>query len=76
MVDTGKGSKNTFDDFQAKTINENHNSRQAVMTAYLFAGYGAETKYSTSMRDVETYAAKRAGDRFEGGGACRVSRVV
>lgn len=74
VVDTSKGANNTYANFQAKTINENHNSRIAILDAQLWAcGVGLETKTSTSTGDVEVYLAKRLGAYLDSAGTVRLS---
>ena len=74
VVDTSKGANNTYANFQAKTINENHNSRIAILDAQLWAcGVGLETKTSTSTGDVEVYLAKRLGAYLNSAGTVRLS---
>ena len=58
--DTSK--TNTFASFQAKSINENHNSRLAIMSALLAnLGMGYEVKYSATDGYNEAYHAQRMG---------------
>ena len=60
--DSGKGDKNTWANFKDKAINENHNSRAAIMTALLSTdGNGVEKKFSTSSGLNEVYHAFRTG---------------
>ena len=60
--DTSKGANNTFANYQANTINENHNTRVAIMVALLGnSGVGNETKFSTSTGIKEAYNAIRMG---------------
>lgn len=75
IVDTSKVAANTFANFQAKAINENHNTRVAVMSAQLSpSGLGAEVKFSTSTLQNEIYAAKFInGVQFNNQGTVRVS---
>ena len=63
VLDTNKSdSVNTFNNFKAKTINENHNSRVAILTSLLGnAGTGYEEKFSTSDLKFEAYHAQRMG---------------
>ncbi|MEQ1815243.1 MAG: hypothetical protein ABL861_01995 [Nitrosomonas sp.] len=75
VVDTSKGANNTYANFQAKTINENHNSRIAILDAQLWAcGVGLETKTSTSTGAVETALAKRLGAYLDSSGTVRLSQ--
>jgi hypothetical protein len=51
---------NTYSNFLSKTINENHNSRIAILQAILSNnGVGFETKLSTTTNTVTTYLAQR-----------------
>ena len=55
-----KSSTNTYADFETKTINENHNSRVAILQALLGnSGIGLEAKLSTSTRQSSNYLAQR-----------------
>lgn len=74
VVDTAKGANNTFDNFKAKTINENHNTRVAILDAQLWAcGVGLETKTSTTTNTAEVYLAKRLGIYLNSAGTVRLS---
>jgi len=65
---------NTYANFLAKAINENHNTRAAVISAQLFkCGYGVERKFSTSTSSFETYFAARLGGQFDSAGTARLS---
>lgn len=58
-TDTGN---NTYAKYTTKTINENHNSRVAILQALLgSSGVGFETKYSTSSTQMTNYFAQRVG---------------
>ena len=58
--DSARGDSNTFNNFQSKSINENHNSRVAILQALLSNnGVGFETKLSTSTNSVTNYLAQR-----------------
>ena len=58
LMDTSKGSNNTFNNFDNKAINENHNSRSAMLQALLSkSGEGFEEKLSSSTNQTETYQA-------------------
>jgi len=73
VVDTSKAN-NTYANFLAKAINENHNTRAAVISAQLFkCGYGVERKFSTSTSSFETYFAARLGGQFDSAGTARLS---
>jgi hypothetical protein len=66
---------NTFSKYQAKTINENHNSRIAILQALLGnSGVGFETKYSTTNQHMTNYFAQRVGPSIaDAMGVIRVS---
>ena len=76
VVDTGK-STNTFENYTGKSVNENHNSRVAIMFAQLSlfgAGLGVENKYSGSINTNQLYAATIVnGTRFSNSGTFRIS---
>ena len=67
IVDTGAwtGSgpyfrKSTLANWQSKSVNENHNTRVAVLDCQIFpCGYGAESKFSSSALVVQNYVAHR-----------------
>jgi hypothetical protein len=64
VLDTSKSDTvNTFANFKLKdVINENHNSRVAILTALLSnAGTGYEEKFSTTELKFEAYHAQRMG---------------
>jgi hypothetical protein len=82
VVDTGKpddpnntmASGNSYRHYQNKTVNENHNSRMAILTAQEFpCGLGIETKLSTTTGIRETYFAIRLGAQFDNSGTARLS---
>jgi hypothetical protein len=67
---------NTYDNYVKKSINENHNSRPAIMCAQLSLfghGLGVEQKFSTSTKSNEIYAAIAFGSRFNNQGTMRIS---
>lgn len=73
VVDTSK-SNNNYANFVAKEINENHNTRVAILDAQLFdCGVGLETKTSTTTGDEEVYLAKRLGQYLDSAGTVRLS---
>jgi hypothetical protein len=58
--DSSKGSENTYSNFQSKSINENHNSRVAILQALLSnTGIGFEAKLSTTTNTLTNYLAQR-----------------
>ncbi len=60
--DSSKGEDNTFANYRAGTINENHNSRVCIMVALLGnSGVGNEEKFSSSTGNHENYTAIRMG---------------
>jgi hypothetical protein len=75
VVDTSKGPANIFANFAAKKINENHNSRVAILDAQLYeCGIGVETKRSTTDGVVENYVARRLGNYLDSSGTARLSQ--
>jgi hypothetical protein len=75
VVDTGK-STNTLDNFKSKAINENHNSRLAILDAQQYpCGFGMETKVSTSVGAKEVSLAKRIGLYMNSLGTVRISYI-
>lgn len=75
-VGTGPG-ENSYANFLAKSINENHNTRVAILDAQLGPlGLGYETKYSTTTTQEEAYVALRLGDRRASSGTFRVSQPL
>jgi len=73
-VDTSK-TNNSYANFKAKKINENHNSRIAILDSQLFeCGIGVETKRSTTDGVVETYVARRLGNYLDNPGTVRISK--
>jgi hypothetical protein len=76
-VDTSKGATNTFDNFKAKAINENHNTRISILDAQLYdCGVGVETKTSTTDGTKENYLAKRLGAYLDSAGTVRLSQKI
>ena len=75
VVDTGKSANNTYGTYAAKGVNENHNSRVAIMLAQTHeCGLGVETKYSSSDKSNEKYVAIRLGAYLNSAGTARLSR--
>ncbi|WP_297324936.1 hypothetical protein [Nitrosomonas sp.] len=74
VVDTAKGATNTFANFEAKAINENHNTRVAILDAQIYdCGVGLETKTSSTTGVSEVYLAKRLGAYLDSVGTVRLS---
>ncbi|MCC8995926.1 MAG: hypothetical protein LM517_02440 [Nitrosomonas sp.] len=74
VIDTAKGAANTFANFDAKKINENHNTRISILDAQLYdCGVGLETKTSTTTDVKEVYLAKRLGKYLDSAGTVRLS---
>ena len=60
--DSSRGERNTYANFKAKTINENHESRYSIRQAMdSYEGVGWEAKFSTSTNNFENYYAVRGG---------------
>jgi hypothetical protein len=75
VVDTKKTALNTYANYVAKKINENHNSRIAILDSRLFVcGAGVETKRSTTDGVVENYVAMRLGNYLDNSGSARISK--
>jgi hypothetical protein len=74
IIDTIKTTSNTFSNWKTKTINENHNSRIAILDAQsLEGGVGYEFKHSSTMDLYQYYVAIRAGLRYKNYGTFRLS---
>lgn len=70
----GDARNNYYLNFVAKTINENHNSRIAILSAQLYpCGIGVESKRSTSTGRYEHYVAIRLGKHLDNQGTARLS---
>lgn len=77
VVDTSKGASNTYSNFKAKTINENHNSRIAILHSQLYdCGLGLETKLSSTDNTKENYLARRLGAYLNSAGTVRLSQKL
>jgi hypothetical protein len=75
VVDTSK-SNNSYANFQAKAINENHNSRIAFHVAQHYqCGYGLESKRSSTTGTLEAYFALRLGPHLNSVGTVRISSI-
>lgn len=73
VLDTSR-TNNTYANFLAKAINENHNSRVAPMAAQWYpCGLALESKLSSSTGQNEAYFALRAGDHLDSIGTIRIS---
>lgn len=73
VVDTSK-TNNTYANYIAKAINENHNTRVAILDAQIYdCGVGLETKTSSSTGVEEIYVAKRLGVYLNSAGTVRLS---
>jgi hypothetical protein len=71
---TGSVSRNSYPSFCTKQVNENHNSRVAILDAQLFpCGLGLETKFSTSVNKFQSGVAERMGDYLNNDGTARYS---
>ena len=82
MIDTGRpddptdvmATGNSFAHFGSKTVNENHNSRIAILDAQEWpCGVGLERKLSTTTGQTETYVAMRLGAHLDNLGTARLS---
>lgn len=71
---TADPRSNSYQHFLDKTINENHNSRLAILGAQQFAcGVGLESKFSSSTGLTESYVAIRVGGHLDSDGTIRMS---
>jgi len=62
ITSTNTTQQNTYSNYQAKTINENHNSRPAVITALISnSGVGKEQRWSSTNGTFQQYLAIRMG---------------
>jgi hypothetical protein len=75
IYDSSKETKNTFDNYLKKAINENHNSRVAIYECLTnTGGIEFETKFSTSTQKNQIYIARRVGlDKRNSIGCIRIS---
>jgi hypothetical protein len=80
MIDTARDdntaspSSNSYQHFLDKTINENHNSRLAILAAQEYScGIGIESKLSSTTGQTESYVAIRAGQHLDSLGTVRMS---
>lgn len=78
VIDTsraaGSTNANTYANWQAKLINENHNTRVAVMAAQMFpCGVGYETKFSSTLGISQSYVGIRGGPYLNNPGTFRLS---
>jgi hypothetical protein len=74
VVDTGKGALNTYANYLAKAINENHNTRIAIHAAQAYAcGVALETKLSSTVGAKDSYVAIRLGNFLDSNGTVRMS---
>jgi hypothetical protein len=74
-VDGNSVARNSYASFSKKLVNENHQSRLAILKSLLSAsGRAYETKRSTSTGITETYVSIRLGQSTEAGmGTVRIS---
>src|SRR5689334_5825122 len=71
----GTVPRNSYASFCTKQVNENHNSRIAILDAQLYTcGLGVETKFSTSVNKTQSYVAERLGDYLDSAGTARYSK--
>ncbi len=71
----GTVPRNSYPSFCTKQVNENHNSRIAILDAQLYTcGLGVETKFSTSVNKTQSYVAERLGDYLDSEGTARYSK--
>lgn len=74
VIDTFQGATNTYANYQAKSINENHGSRIAIHHSLSHQnGVGWERKLSTTTETVQNYVAVRLGEYLRHIGSVRLS---
>lgn len=77
VIDTFVGATNTYANFVAKLVGENHNSRIAIHQSLNHQnGTGWENKYSTTTTTKQNYVAVRLGRYLKHIGAIRLSADV
>jgi hypothetical protein len=78
IYDTSRGVEgNTVQNFNAGLVNENHNTRPAIMAAQLFeCGVGHEIRFSNSVDANQSYVAVRAGKYLDRAYVIRYSRNI
>jgi len=78
IYDTAKSAQqNTVNNWNAGLVDENHNTRPAVMTAQLFeAGVGHSVKFSNTVLSRQSYVAVRAGQFMKLSSTLRLSQDV
>ena len=73
-LDNTLAEGNSYQHFENKTVNENHNTRVAIMSAQLYpCGLGVESKPSTTTGTFQSYVALRLGGQFQSSGTARLS---
>ena len=71
---TADPKSNSYQHFLDKTINENHNSRIAILQAQAWpCGQALEAKFSSTTNQREFYFAYRLGPHLDSQGTARVS---
>lgn len=74
VIDTFFGAGNTWTNYKNKVINENHNSRVAILNAQQCeGGVGYERKFSSTTDRPEKYVAIRLGKYLNNAGTIRLS---
>lgn len=72
---TNVANLNNYQNWHNKKINENHNSRVAVLSTQLYScGVGYERKWSSTVNSNQDYAAVRIGRYLQAFGQCRLSQ--
>lgn len=68
---------NSYQHYQNKTVNENHNTRVAIMSAQQWpCGIGVESKPSTTTGTFQSYVALRLGTHLQSSGTARLSVIA
>ncbi len=78
LYDSSRGGNNTYNNFLNKEINENHNTRVAIIDAQLNKcgiGYERKNSLSQSTPSKTIYVACRVGTQYNNSGTFRLSEV-
>ncbi len=77
FTDINANYANSYTHFQDKNVNENHNSRLAILNANFWPyPWGLEIKFSTSDDNTQQYVATRLGEYLNSSGVARISIVI
>ena len=69
--------RNTYASFSMEIVGPDHNTRIAILkTQFEEAGVGYETKFSTTVKQQQSYVAIRLGKYLESSGSIRISETI